>query len=105
MGFTQGIFLADTRNAEWLTRKASQQNIMLRDTRRFNLSNVTGNGMTVREVFPVGLLRVAIPFTCVDTLSSMRLKSQAHASNSGKQVYEGEVTPRMTGAMLQYYFS
>src|SRR5690606_14704508 len=92
MRTAQGIFLGHTCDRKWLTRKARQQDIMVRNVSRNDFRDITIKLMAITKVSKVSALGVAIPLTGEYALAAGRLKRHTQAANAGKQINKGEIT-------------
>jgi len=87
----QGVFLGYAGNAERLTGKTGQQDIVIRHVLCIHRGDVAGNRLPVGKVGVIGFLRVAIPFAGKDTTPAFQLEGLADAADAGKKINEGEI--------------
>jgi len=89
------ILLGNSGQREWLTWKAGEQYVMLRDEFRVGAvgPDVTNHEMLViiaGEVRLVSSLGILVPFACENALASNSLETKSQAANSCKKIDEPE---------------
>lgn len=80
----QTIFLGHARDRERLAGEAPNQDVMIRDIRALDASDVARRG--VPEIGCVCLLGVLVPIGRENTLGTCRFEGQAHPADPAEQI-------------------
>lgn len=84
----QRIFFRHSSNRKGLAGKPSQQHVVVGNVGGIYLGDVSGDGMSVAEIFGVGFLRVAVPFAGVYAAPADLLERIAQPADAREQIDE-----------------
>ncbi len=100
MKAAERIFFRNTSDGKWLTWKAGEENVVVRNFFSRYLRDVAFDQMVIAEVCGIGLLRVFVPFGCKHAVSTNGLEALSKTSDPREQVDEIEST---AGAQIHVF--